>query len=304
MTRLDITLKNCCLLVYLMFTTGTEAFYPDQTFALGQWNDKLCMVDISGNQSTLICYHSKLFKKAVSGARLSDHSQFLTRCPRRWIERENCTIIRVEKPILLNARERLQKIFYTTYTSFRNEINHFFHNSLDDLVEDAITIGLPLIAGYGIYVWWGKSFLHAALLFEVANSFLSIQGLGDNAGDLVEHYQSREHQNSEYQSEGESEYSIRGIISNKVEDHTKVISYIVTYKSTIIIQYLENTYRQTPPDITDGSGTQLGTQAALLLIKAGVFAYNTLQVAEHYSWINEISDAFADMLTEMLFSEP
>lgn len=257
------------------------------------------MIDISGNQSTLVCYHSTLFEKVVEGKGLPDNSQFLTRCPGRWIERKNCTIIRVEPVEPLNARERLQYYFYKANTSFYNEVNHFLHNSLDDLVEDVITIGLPIIAGYGAYAWWGKNFLTAFLGSEAANSFLSILGVGDSAGDFVEYYQ-----NSDYQSEGESEFSIRGIISNKIEDHAKVIGYIITYKSSIIIQYLENNHRPSSADVTDGMVTQLSMWISLLLIKAGMLTFNTWQMAEHYSWMNEISDAIADMATNMLFGEP
>ena len=299
MTGLDITLKDCCLLIGLMLTTAAEAFTPPRTFALSKWNEKLCMIDISGNQSTLVCYHSTLFEKVVEGKEIPDNSQFLTRCPGRWIERKNCTIMRVEPVEPLNARERLHKVFYTTYASFLNEVNHFVNNSLDDLVEDVITIGLPFIASYGAYAWWGKNFLTAFLLFEATNSFLSTLGVGDSAGDFVEYYQ-----NSDYQSEGESEFSIRGIISNKVEDHARVVGYIITYKSSIIIQYLENAYRPSPADVTDGAVTQLSTGVSLLLIKAGMFTFNTWQMAEHYSWMNEISDAIADMVTNMLFGEP
>ncbi|MET4693367.1 hypothetical protein [Endozoicomonas lisbonensis] len=299
MTGLDITLKDCCLLICLMLTTTAEAFNPPQTFALSRRDGRLCMMDISGNQSTLVCYHSALFEKAVEGKGLPDSSQFLTRCPGRWVERNNCTIMRIEPVEPLNARERLHKVFYTTYATFLDEVNHFLHNSLDDLLEDAITIALPSVAGYGAYAWWGKSFLTAFLLFEAANSLLSILGVGDSAGDLVESYQ-----NSDYQSEGESEFSIRGIVSNKVEDHAKVVGYIITYNSLIIIQYLENTYRPSPADVTDGVVTQLGTGISLLVIKAGMFTFNTWQMANHYSWMNEISDAIADMVTDMLFGEP
>ena len=117
-------------------------------------------------------------------------------------------------------------------------------------------------------------------------------------GDVIEFFQ-----NKHYHTEGESELSLRGIISNKVEDHVKIVGYILSYKSAIIIQYLENVYAPYPQELTDGITAEVSSRLGLFLMKQGAFAYSTLQMAEHYSWMNEISDTLSDIVTETVFGE-
>ncbi|MCW7551353.1 hypothetical protein NX722_01585 [Endozoicomonas gorgoniicola] len=291
-------MKYFCLLVCLVLTiltTGVKAFAPPQVYALGQWDGKLCLIDTSGNESTLVCNDDPLFEKVMTSKRLPDDSKFLDRCPTPWVKRNICNIISIQE-LPTSPQERLQQLTSSTASSVLDQISHFLQNSLDDLAEDAISIGLPLIMTYRLYPGY-VSLLSGLVLFEAMNLLLS--PIGDAVGDVFE-----QHQNGYSHTEGESELSVRGIVSNKVEDHVKVVGYLVTYKSTLIIQFLETTYGLNALDMTDGGVVSLGSQTGLLLIKKGVFVYNTLQMAEHYRWLNEFSDALSDVVTDMLFGEP
>lgn len=296
MTGFSSLLKDTLLLGLLMLCTKATAFPPVQTYALDKWGDKLCMVEMSGHQSTLVCNHNPRFQQALAGEELPEGSQFLTRCPKEWVDRKNCTVITVQRSIPQSTMERLQNLLYSAYSSLSNQLSLFLHNSMDDLVEDIISIGIPFKASYSRYPKSYTGIIQTVLLFELMN--LMLCPIGDVAGDIVEYFQ-----NGHYHTEGETELSVRGIISNKVEDHVKIVGYVVCYKSTIIIQYLENYYIDTSEDMTDGPVAEVGTRVGLFLIKRVAFAYNTIQMAEHYSWVNEISDTLSDLVIEMLDGE-
>ncbi|WP_222842201.1 hypothetical protein [Endozoicomonas montiporae] len=288
---------TCLIVTCLMITaTTTKAAIHPQTLATSLRDDKLCMVDISGNQSTLICNHEPAFGKVLAGNQLANSADLLQKCPKSWIKRKTCRYITVEQPVPLSNQERLQNIVYRACDSFSNQVSDFFQSSLDDLVEDGISIGLPLLTVFSLYPKYPR-ILPIFLLLQIMNMVLS--PVGDAAGDFIEYYQS-----GHYSSEGESEWSVRGIVSNTVEDHIKIVGYIITYHSTIIIQYLENTYGQPSQDATDGALTHTGARTALYVMKKGAFAYDTFQMAGQYSWINELSDAVSDTFTEMLFGQP
>ena len=295
MTGFSNSLKFICISAWLISSARAVAFTPIQTYALDQWDGELCMVEVSGNHSSLICNHTPLFHQALAGEALPENAQFLTKCPKAWIKNKTCTIIRVEKKIPLRTTERLQKLIYGYYTSIHNQLSHFLHNSLDDVIEDAISIGIPAKISHYLYSN-NYGLVKALLLFEFLNLFLS--PVGDMTGDVIEHYQ-----NGQYLSEGESEWSIRGVVSNKVEDHVKIIGYVLSYHSTLIIQLFENAYMQPSLEMVDGPVAEATAHAGLYIIKKGAFVYDTVQMAEHYNKINQISDTLSDFVTEALFGE-
>lgn len=293
------TLKYFCLCGCLALAVGAKAFSPNQTLALGKWASKLCMVDIAGNQSTLICHPEPQFGKNLEGNGLPDSSQFLSQCPESWIKRKICIIIGVQKQMPMSPYERLKYLVLDPRNGFFNQVSHFLHNNLDELAENVISIGLPLVMTcklYPAYVNWFRGLL----LFETMNVLLSPIGVW--VGEVIDYYQ-HGHLHPEKESKLSIHSAIREIIAQKVEDHVQLTGYVITYHPAIIIHYIENNYINTGEDMIDGSITSLSAQTGLFVIKKVFFAYDTLKMMECYSWLNEISKAISDIVTGALFDD-
>ncbi|WP_172806769.1 hypothetical protein [Endozoicomonas arenosclerae] len=180
----------------------------------------------------------------------------------------------------LSTGQKLKEEFYLLPLS---ELNYFFDNCLDDVIEDLGAILIPGMITYGGYALGLSNWL---LLPLFATSYIFLGGAGRQVSDLVEN--ENEHT--------ESDHYLGIFASNLVEDSLKAgylfIEFIDLFALQLVrILYLSRSSKPTSGQSTSSKGityTLVGLTTAICLLK------DMRNAITSYTWINEWADLLGD----------